>query len=261
MHDQSGRERAGYGFALNAPTVLVMNDGSPILDVSPNSTGAYLNAERKLLQEQRMVFRSTNFWNPQIDDEVADVMIDRGALHVSIEAKDSFCFLETLGFRCVREEPTLVSYELPPTRINVYHGRRSYEIAAEIESASTPNERYSFSEILQIIDPGRGTAYRNYAARTPEGVAEGLHRLACDVRLCVEAGILQDRQLFYRLKLQGDKLAWKRAIDSQLLQARRESGAAWAKKDFRRVVQALSPFEPHLDPSELKKLEYSKKHA
>jgi hypothetical protein len=192
---------------------------------------------------------------------VADFMMDRRALRFSDEVKISFHFLEILGFRCVREEPTFVSYESPPIRINVFHGRQSYEIDAEIEYANAPNERYSYSEILRIVDPVRGDAYRNYTALTPEGVSKGVHQLAYDVRQCIDAGVLQDhRQLFSRLKLQRANLAGKLELESKLLQARRMSGSAWAKKDFKAVVQALSPYEPHLDPSELKKLEYSRKH-
>ena len=126
---------------------------------------------------------------------------DRSVLRFAEEVKDRFSFLETLGFRHVRSEPTFVRFESPRASVNVYHGRRSFEIRLEIESASSPTDAYSFSEILRLVDREQGEQYRNYATHTAQGVAEGVGKLAELFQRCIAAGILNDKQLFARLKV------------------------------------------------------------
>jgi hypothetical protein len=185
----------------------------------------------------------------------------RFALRFPDEVRRNFSFLESIGFRCVHSEATLVRYEAPTTNIYVYHGRQSYEIGAELEFVNEPNERYSFSEVLRVVDPQRGETYRNYSTHTREGVAKGVRELANELQKCFETGVLRNQQLISCLKLQRKNLASKLAIKSQLLQARIKSESAWAERDFKKVVQILSPFEEYLSLPELKKLEYSRQHV
>lgn len=186
---------------------------------------------------------------------------DRSLLRFPEEVKRQFAFLEALGFRCVRAEPTLVRYESPAIGINIHQGRKSYEIGLEIEPMQMPTESYPFSAILRLVDAKRGESYRNYAAQTVEGVAEGVRQLAGLLHECTDAGILKDQQLFPRLKLQRGEWSRNYALEVELRQARNKLESAWAKKDFQKVVQILSPLEEHLHPAELKKLEYAKKHC
>lgn len=144
--------------------------------------------------------------------------------------------------------------------INVYHGRRSFEISLEIKSLETPTESYPISALVRLFDAKRGEEYKVYSTHTVEGVAEGVRRLAKLLHECLKAGVLDDKQLFSRLKLQRHDLAGKYALEVQLSQGRQQSESAWAKKDFAKVVKILSPLQEHLNPSDLKKLEYAKKH-
>jgi hypothetical protein len=189
-----------------------------------------------------------------------DRVIDRSFLRFPEEVKERFAFLKALGFCDVLVEVSLVRYEAPTMGINVFHGRRSYEIGLEIESMQVPIESYSISEILRLVDIKGAENYRNFMAHTVEGVAEGVHRLAILLRECIDAGIFSDKQFFPRLKLQQDTLTKDYWFKMEFKQARHESESAWAKKDFGKVVQILSPLQEHLNPSDLKKLEYAKKH-
>ena len=184
---------------------------------------------------------------------------DRSVLRFAEEVKDHFSFLEALGFHCVRSEATFVRFESPKASINVFHGRHSFEIDLEVESAQSPTDVYSFSEILRLVDREQGEQYRNYATHTPQGVAEGVGKLAELFQRCIAAGILNDKQLFSRLKLQRQELARNYALETQLVQARRKSESAWHKKDYAAVVEALKPLRAALTATEVGKLEFAEK--
>ena len=185
--------------------------------------------------------------------------IDRSLLRFADEVKEHFAFLEALGFRCVRSEATLVRFESSKLTITVYHEKFSYEISSAIESVRG-SDAYSFFETLCLVKGKQIEHYRDYATNTVEGVAEGVRQLAELLRKCVDSGILNDSELFSRLKLQREEWVRNYALDTQLEQARKNSESAWAKKDFQRVVQALAPLQEHLNPTDLKRLEYAKKH-
>lgn len=185
---------------------------------------------------------------------------DRSLLHFDEEVKKHFAFLEGLGFRCVGSDVTLVRYESPAMTINVYQGRHSYEFGLEIEAVKVPKESYSLSEILRLVDAERADNYRSFAGHTVESVAEGVRQLAGFFHECIDAGILSDKQLFSRLKQQRGDWARKYEIEVKLKQAHSGVKSAWIKKDFTKVVDILSPLQEHLNPSDLKKLDYAKKH-
>lgn len=184
---------------------------------------------------------------------------DRSVLRFAEEVKDCFSFLEALGFRRVRSEPTFVRFESPRANINVYHGRRSFEIGLEIESASSPTDAYSFPEILRLVDRNQGDQYKYYATHTAQGVTEGVGKLAELFQRCIAAGILNDKQLFSRLKVQQKEIAAKYALEVELRQARRQSESAWHRKDYAAVVKALKPLRAALTATEVRKLEFAEK--
>jgi len=184
---------------------------------------------------------------------------DRSVLRFAEEVKDCFSFLEALGFRCVRSEATFVRFESPRVSINVYHGRHSFEIDLEIEPASSPTDAYSFAEILRLVDREQLGHTRSYATHTAQGVAEGVRQLAELFQRCIAAGILNDDQLFSRLKLQKKELVKHYALETELFQARRAAEAAWHKKDYAAVVKALKPLRAALTATEVGKLEFAEK--
>ena len=184
---------------------------------------------------------------------------DRSLLRFAEEVKDHFSFLETLGFRCARSEVTFVRFESPRVSINVFHGRHSFEIDLEIEPAQSSADAYSFSEILRLVDRKGAEQYRNYATHTAQGVAEGVRCLAEGFHQCVDAGILNDDQLFSRLKLQKKELTEKYADEVELRQARRKAEAAWRTKDYAAVVKALKPLRAALTATEVGKLEFAER--
>ncbi len=191
---------------------------------------------------------------------IPERVIDRVTLRFAEEVKNHFAFLEMFGFRCVRSEATFVRFESSMIGINVYHGRHSFEIGLEIESTASPTDTYSFSAILRLVDRQQAEQYRYYATHTAQGVVEGARQLAESFQRCLAAGILNDNQLFSRLKLQRQELTKNYALDVQLQQARRKTETAWHNKDYATVVKIMKPLRGSLSASEVAKLEFAEKH-
>lgn len=182
---------------------------------------------------------------------------DRSPLRFAEQVKRHFVFLEVRGFRCVLSETTLVRYESSRLAINIYHGRQSYEINLEIERPRITHA-YTFGDILRLVGDG-GMPYQVYATNTSKGVAQGVSQLAKRFRTCIDTGILDESDLFKRLKLKQDEWLRNYALDIQLEHARTQSSDAWTKKDFVQVVKILSPLQEHLAPRETRRLQYAKK--
>jgi len=87
---------------------------------------------------------------------------------------EKFMFLNDLGFSLVEALPTFVQYRKDGIKINIYHGRQSYELGFEIVRLG---KRYSMSELIRIIDPEAAARYRNATATTQKSLTEELARL------------------------------------------------------------------------------------
>jgi hypothetical protein len=184
----------------------------------------------------------------------------RAHLHFSEEVKSRFAYLGAFGIRLAHSEATIIRYESSKICLNIYHGRRSYEIALEIAPRRAPLKTYSVSEALRLISPGQARVYRHYAAHTAEGVAEGVRRLSILWHECLDAGLLDEKELFSRLDLQRQCLNRDYSLEIELRHARKEAELAWKQREFKKVAQLLLPLQAHLSPSELKKLKYATEH-
>ena len=83
-------------------------------------------------------------------------------------------------------------------------------------------------------------------------MAELFHR-------CISSGILNDEQVFSRLKRQRKELVNSYALETRLLLARRTAEAAWHKKDYETVMKLLKPFRAVLTTSEVGRLEFAER--
>ncbi len=172
-----------------------------------------------------------------------------------------FGFLHEHGFECARSEPSLVRFESQRNYVNVYHGRQSFEIGLEVGSLATDVEDiYSMSEIIRLIEPAEADGYRNYAARSPDSVIEGVQRLAMLFRRYVDAGVLDNAGLFEQLRKNRETWSREYARKVHFAQARQRLDVVWHEKDFEKIVELLRPLRELLTPSELQKLEYAERH-
>ena len=174
------------------------------------------------------------------------------------KVEEHFSFLKSLGFECVSTEATFVRFKSPKAIINVFHGRRSFEIGLELELPGEDSNSYSFFEVYRLFDQEQAERHRNYATRTTTGVAEGVRRLGQLFRKCVDEGLLDDDQVIMKLKKQRDQLRERYALETELLQIRRKAEKAWKEKDFVKMAEMLTPYYSHLTRVEKKKLKYAK---
>lgn len=193
----------------------------------------------------------------------AQAQVDRSGLRFAELVQKHFAFLEAQGFRRVRSEPTFVRFESRSLFINIYHGRSSFEIGAELgrrEDSEDEKQPYPMSALLGVAGVPTAKEYRDYATHTPDGVNEGLGKLAELFRDHVSPN-LQTAGLFQLLKQQRQTWASDFADGVNLRQARRKLDAAWHAKDYAEVVALLRPLRDALTPTELHKLEYAEKHV
>lgn len=187
---------------------------------------------------------------------------DRRALHFAETVRKSFTFLAAHGVDLVESGPTLVLFESGQLYVNVYHGRKSFELGLEIGPLKTTRSTeapFSMSEIIRLVEPEMAERYRDYAARTAEGVGEGVRRLALLFHRYVDGGLLRDPGLFVRLDRQRAALSedFERKVNTA--QIRRKLDEAWHAKDYPGVVGLLERIGADLTPSERKKLAFAKK--
>lgn len=188
--------------------------------------------------------------------------IDRHVLHFAEVVEENFNFLAAHDFERTRRELTLVRFESKCVYVNVYHGRKSFELGLEVGQAALglPNGTpYTMSEIVRLAEPAKADEYRNYAARDAAGVRAGVQQLAALFRRYFDAGVLDDSGVFVRFKRQREAWAQDFAQEVNLRQVRRKLDVVWHAKKYSEVVELLEPLRATLTPTELKKLEYAKK--
>lgn len=188
--------------------------------------------------------------------------VDRERLEFNTAAKAAFEFLCNLGFTCLQDEPTLVRFESSWCRINIFHGRKSYEIGLEIEPINQNKDKQSYplSVLLAALVPDEYTRYKCYATHSKDGVLEGTQQLASLFKKCLASELFNQRDIFHILGEKSDEIVKKFSIEVRLEQMRRALEIAWRNKDFKKVVGLLLPLQEHLNDVESTKLEYAKKH-
>jgi hypothetical protein len=186
----------------------------------------------------------------------------RHALGFGASVEREFEFLGKHGFIVRRREPTLVRFESDGLGIDVYHGRQSYEIGLLIGPAKPVSAQgYAMSVQLDVAVPELAHGYRNYAALEPDAVRRGVSELARLFRLCVDRGILTERDLLERVAERGAQAAHDYAAEVLLSQTRRKIEAACLARDYAEVVELLRPVEHLGGEAEGKKLRYARRKA
>jgi hypothetical protein len=104
---------------------------------------------------------------------------DRGSLGFPSAVQASFQFLADFGYQLVHREATMVRYEGHRRYVQIFHGRRGYELGIEFGRVGDDNSVVSIIELINSLD---GERYRGYVATTPEAVGAGVRLLASQTR-------------------------------------------------------------------------------
>lgn len=207
-----------------------------------------VRSANKLLDAVRAIIMSAS-------DKVSP---DRTRLNFANAVTERFAFLDDRGFSVTELLPTIVRYRKGDVEVDVYHGRQSYELGFGIERHGV---RYSLSDLIRTVDLQAGEQYRNFAATTQDGIAEGLTQLVGWVKRYCEPALRGDPEFFAALDRQRKIWAESYALDVLAVQLRPKANEAFRRGNYRKASELYERIRLRLTPAELKKLTLAKKRA
>jgi hypothetical protein len=178
-------------------------------------------------------------------------MQNRSSFDFERKVRGTFMFLEDLGFVVVEALATLVRYRKEDVEVDVYHGRKSYEIDVGVTGLGT---RYAMSEIIGATDPEAAKRYRVFAATSSGGVAKGLEVLSELMKQYGTAVLQGDPQFFMVLAKQREQWSQDYALDILADQLRPQADEAFRRGDYARAAELYNRIRGRLSPAETKKL-------
>jgi hypothetical protein len=185
----------------------------------------------------------------------------REPLGFSKVVQEEFLFLvKDYYFKCTVAETTYVRFESDRVFINIYHGRSSFEIGLEIGLLDR-DEPYSLSELIHLGDSKEGNSYRNFMAGTPELVRRGITLLREKFEKYGIKALSGAAEFFSKLHHQGKQLEASFSNQMKVRHTRPKADEAFHQKNYKEVVRLYESMLNALTPAELKKLEYSRRHA
>ena len=181
---------------------------------------------------------------------------DRSQLQFVQQVRNAFSFLAKQGYTEAEALPTLVRYCKGDTKVEVYHGRSSYEIGCEV---ITFGIRYTVADFVRVSDPEAAKTYRNPAATTPDGVAIGLKELSALMRRYGAAALLGDTQFISVIEKRRQQWLEEYALDIAEYQLRPQAREAFRRGDYSKAAEMYGRIQERLTATELKKLAFAKK--
>ncbi len=183
---------------------------------------------------------------------------ERTRLNFPHVVEQGFAFVSKSGFTLVEALPTIVRYRKDDIELDVYHGRKSFEIGLEIHYFG---ERFSMSEIIRASDPGAAESYRNPTALTMGEVLSGVGKVARALQRHGEQALRGDAEFFVELMRQ--RQAWSDAYSLDVLaeQIRPRADAAFKEGRYREAAELYERISARLSPAEQKKLAAAQKRA
>ena len=190
---------------------------------------------------------------------------DRWKLGFKEAVLSSFGFLHSRGFRSVAEEITMVRYESQNVYVNIYHGRGSFEIGAEVGRISG-GDCYGLDYIVSWAGKeawdaegfGRGTLFQ---VSTKQGVQNTVPKVAKILEKYGGPFLSGDPAFYENLQRVNEESSLAFEKEQMVTRIRKEANTAWTAKDFARVVELFQPIRDNLTEIDRKKLVYAEKHV
>lgn len=165
---------------------------------------------------------------------------------------EAFAFLRQSGFEVVEHGPTLVRYRHQNVEVDIYQGRRSFEIGAGV---AIDGERFALSELVRLGDAKAADVIRNPTATDDEGVARGVSKVASWLRQFGLRALQGDATIGAELVAQRKALLEALELDALAEQIRPLAETAFRAADYLRAAELYSRIRSRLTPSEKGKLE------
>lgn len=183
---------------------------------------------------------------------------DRESLGFPAAVKRAFGTLAIeYGLRITSTAPTLVRYSSDRVSLDVYHGRTSYEIGAEVGRVGA-GRAYAVADVLRVVLGGAHGLKTLFWANSPGAVVERLDSLAELVTQNYPAVLRGDEDVWVRIET--ETAVYEEAETRRIVEypVRASAAKAWIQKDYVRVARLYATIERLLSEVERRKLEYAR---
>lgn len=164
---------------------------------------------------------------------------------------DALAFLRDLGFSIAERGSTLVRFVLRNVEVDIYRGRKSYEIGAGI---AIDGERFSLSELVRVHEPKIAESYRNPVATDDDGVVHAVTQVASMLRKYGGFALRGDAAAIATLTSQRREWAEAFALDVLAEQTRPLAEHAFRSGDFAKAAELYARIRSRLSSAESAKL-------
>ena len=180
------------------------------------------------------------------------------------EVLSAFHFLtQDYSFKCVKTDVTFVRYESESIFVNIYHGRRSYELGVEIgkleKNPYVPESRYTIGEIMDTVGVRKDLKFTFFQSRSKDLIKKLLQKLAEYVKSYAGPILSGDLKILEKVEILQKEKSDAYIKEMNLRPIREMANMAWKQKDYVKFVGLYGPVEDDLTPVEAKKLEYARK--
>lgn len=180
-------------------------------------------------------------------------------------AKKEFEFLNLKhGFKCIKSGPWLVKYQSELVFINIrFDGERSYELACEIgrndDLRGTLKVPFNLGEIIRSKGHSEEDVRTFFQVTSSDSLKKFVKELAGHLKAYAQDLFTGSDASFNSVADFRDKECKEYALETELRLMRNQLDIAWQNKDYKKVIDLLTPLKGELEQSELKKLNYALK--
>lgn len=188
----------------------------------------------------------------------------RVQLRFTPEVLSNFHFLiKDYDFRCVKAEVTFVRYESKFIFMNIYHGRRSYELGVEIgklEKSHVEQENgFTIGEVMDLAGVRKDLRFTFFQASSKDQVQIFVRKLAEYVKKYAKPILDGHYEIFEKLEILRKNKSDAYIREAELRNIREMADVAWKQKEYTKFVELYNPVKDGLTSIERKKLDYARK--
>lgn len=186
-----------------------------------------------------------------IDMPGFEASADRSALGFEAAVGRYFAFLEDWGYEVAKAGSTFVRFERTPLFVNVFHGRGSYELGAEVGRTTVRHgepveQSFPIGYLATVIGGTAQEAYRTRTATTAAQVDRFVAELGQWLEAYGEQALEGDEATFEALSEAVAKESTRQMDTMRATELRRRADEAWRARDYATVVQAYDEIDREL---------------
>jgi len=173
-------------------------------------------------------------------------------------ARKAFAFLSEHHFVEAESCPTLIRFRRGEIEVDVYHGRRSFEVGGGITAFGT---RYSIPEIVRLSGPSLVKDFYYRVARNQHSIDASLEELSRLLNEYCLPALHGDTNFYTRLEAERKRGSKAYALEVLAGNVRPQAEEAFRRGDYALAVELYSQIRECLSPAELKKLSMAERRV